>query len=98
MEENMSSDKFITADEASKLASQAPIASDIILNRLYGKIKKASRSMELSTSELIPRGELMIYKSTIKRALEEQGYTVVVKEFKKVAPCMDHAAMLLIGW
>ncbi len=94
----MSSEKFISADEASQLASQAPVASDIILNRIYRKIKKASRSMELSTSELIPRGELMIYKSTIKNSLEEQGYTVVVKEFRKVAPCMDHVAMLLVGW
>ena len=61
----MSIEKFISADEASQLASQAPVASDVILSRLHRKIKKASRSMELSTSELIPRGELMMYKSTL---------------------------------
>lgn len=89
---------FITAEEASAKASDAPSESDIALKAIFMKIRKAASKQELKTSVLIPRDQLSLYGGYVKNTLEENGYTVVIEEFKKVAPIMKSVGICIVGW
>lgn len=88
----------ITADQASARASGTKSDSAIALNSIYNKIRKASGAHELEISMLIPRDELDLYKGSIKTILEEEGYTVSIEQFKKIAPIMKSVGRIVIGW
>ena len=94
------SNKIITADEASQAAGKGSTLTDLILNDIYSKIRKASsaKEPEISLSYMIPRGRMAMMEKKIQPALEANGYTISIIKYKKIAPIMDNVGVLLVGW
>lgn len=93
----MSKEVKITADEARQIYNESLSGSQLILDELYKKIKKAAKS-ERILKEYIPRGALEVYHKDIKPALISDGYDVEIKEYRDDIPAIQVAGTINIIW